>query len=80
MTLLKLWQKKSNREIGDNRKKDGKQYTGAVGWVIFPMVNGREGGEGDADGEYVAAVERLLQLSVPDKLATWIFDTRRDQL
>ena len=44
------------------------------------MVNGREGGEGDATGGDVAAVERLLQLSVPDKSATWIFDTRRGPL
>ena len=42
---------------GDNRKKDGKQYTGAVGGVVFPMVNGREGGKGDAVGRYVATVE-----------------------
>ena len=43
---------------GDKRKNDGKQYTGAVGGVVFPIVNGREGGEGDAAREYVAAVER----------------------
>jgi len=41
----------------DKRKKDGKQYTEAVGGVVFPMVNGREGGEGDAAGGNVAAVE-----------------------
>ena len=40
---------------GDKRKKDGKQYIGAV---VFPMASGREGGKGDATGDYVAAIEQ----------------------
>ena len=61
---------------GDKQKKDGKSYTGAVGGIVFPMVNGREGEKGDSAGEYVAAVERELLLFVPGLSAVWLSDTR----
>lgn len=42
----------------EKREKDGKQYSGAVGGVVFPMVSGGEGGKGDATEEYGAAVKQ----------------------